>query len=131
MRLNQVTVPAVELAASIAFYRRLGLRLIVRDEHYARFELPSGDATFSLEAAPHGPGPHAPTVYFELESVAALDALVARLHGEGVSVQHPPVDQPWLWREARVVDPAGNVLCLHFAGRNRTHPPWRLGDAPA
>ena len=45
--MNQVTVPATDIAASIAFYQALGLRLIVRSEHYARFECPDvagGDA---------------------------------------------------------------------------------------
>lgn len=125
MRLNQVTVPALDVAASVAFYRRLGLRLIVLDEHYARFELPDGGATFSLERAPAGPGPHAPTVYFECD---ALDVEVARLEAAGLAFDHRPVDQPWLWREARLRDPAGNVICLYSAGRNRTHPPWRLAS---
>jgi hypothetical protein len=31
MNLNQVTVPALELAPAIPFYRQLGLRLIVED----------------------------------------------------------------------------------------------------
>ncbi|MEJ0043657.1 MAG: VOC family protein [Rhizomicrobium sp.] len=48
MRLNQVTVPALDVAASIAFYKTLGLRLIVESPHYARFELPDGEATFSI-----------------------------------------------------------------------------------
>jgi putative oxidoreductase len=43
MNLNQVTVPCANLQASIAFYRRLGLRLIVGDPpDYARFECPVG-----------------------------------------------------------------------------------------
>jgi len=41
MRLNQVTVAARDLAASIAFYHTLGLKLIVRNDHYARFECPA------------------------------------------------------------------------------------------
>ncbi len=50
MNLNQVTLPAVELAPAIAFYQRLGLRLIVEDlPHYARFECPDGETTLSLE----------------------------------------------------------------------------------
>lgn len=28
-----------------------------------------------------------------------------------------------LWREARLRDPAGNALCLFFAGPNRRDPP--------
>ena len=52
MRMNQVTVPATNIAASIAFYQALGLRLIVRSDHYARFECPDSDGgaptTFSM-----------------------------------------------------------------------------------
>lgn len=44
LRLNQVTLPTSNLARSIAFYRGLGLRLIVRDDSvgYARLLLPDG-----------------------------------------------------------------------------------------
>lgn len=124
MRLNQVTVGASDLAASIAFYETLGLKLIVRNDHYARFELPDGDSTFSLHLAPEPPGPHAPVIYFECDD---LDAQVARLAARGVVFQSAPQDQPWLWREAHLRDPAGNALILFHAGANRTHPPWRIG----
>ena len=49
MKLNQVTLPAMDLAASIAFYEKLGFVLIVRNDHYARFENPSDLSTLSLE----------------------------------------------------------------------------------
>ena len=39
-----------------------------------------------------------------------------------------PVEQPWLWREARLTDPAGNRLCLYQADENRRFPPWRIDD---
>lgn len=123
MRLNQVTVAATNIDASIAFYRTLGLKLIVHSPHYARFELPDGDSTFSLHLAEAGPGDHAPTIYFECED---LDGEVTRLMAEGLSFESGPTDQTWLWREARLRDPAGNLLCLYRAGANRTHPPWRL-----
>jgi catechol 2,3-dioxygenase-like lactoylglutathione lyase family enzyme len=124
MRLNQVTVGALDLAASIAFYETLGLRLIVRSAHYARFEAPDGEATFSLQLAPERCGSHAPVIYFECDD---LDADVARLKAAGVVFDKGPVDQSWLWREARLTDPAGNALILYRAGKNRTHPPWRIG----
>lgn len=125
MRLNQVTAPATDLAASIAFYQRLGLRLIVRSEHYARFEVPDGEATFSLHAAPAAAREGAPVVYFECDD---LDAEVARLRAAGVVFDAGPTDQPWLWREAALRDPAGNAVILYFAGSNRKQPPWRLRD---
>ena len=52
MRLNQVTLPAKDLVASIAFYQTLGLVLIVENDHYARFENPSDNSTLSLELRP-------------------------------------------------------------------------------
>ena len=128
MRLNQITAPAHDLAASIAFYELLGLRLIVRRDHYARFELPQGEATFSLHLV-EGPIPraNAPQLYFECEDV---DFQVRRLMHAGVAFEQSPKDQPWLWREAWLRDPAGNALCLFHAGEARRYPPWRI-DRPA
>jgi catechol 2,3-dioxygenase-like lactoylglutathione lyase family enzyme len=42
MRLDQVTVGSTDLERSEAFYRALGLELIVEDVHYLRFECPEG-----------------------------------------------------------------------------------------
>ncbi|MBA3880203.1 MULTISPECIES: bifunctional hydroxymethylpyrimidine kinase/phosphomethylpyrimidine kinase [Sphingomonas] len=116
VRLNQVTVPMA--AGSEAFYRTLGLTQIVdtEDGHYARFEA-AGGATLSVE---HGA---APTIFFECED---LDAEVARLLAAGVVFDHLPTEQEWLWREARLTDPAGNAICLYQADENRRFPPWRL-----
>jgi catechol 2,3-dioxygenase-like lactoylglutathione lyase family enzyme len=124
MRLNQVTVPALDLERSIAFYQTLGFHLIVKYDRYARFEIPDGLATFSLErtdALPDiGKGAH---IYFECDDV---DARVAELKAKGVVFDNDPVDRSWLWREAWLTDPAGVKLCLYFAGNNRRFPPWRL-----
>ncbi len=58
MNLNQITVPALDVAASVVFYQKLGLRLIVDARpRYVRFECTEGDATFSIhhvEALPQG-----------------------------------------------------------------------------
>ena len=51
--------------------------------------------------------------------------LQARLAPEPGLV-HDAVDQPWLWREARLQDPSGNVICRYHAGENRLNPPWRV-----
>lgn len=50
MNLNQITLPALDVAASARFYRCLSCRQIVDTPHYARFEAPDGDATFSVHA---------------------------------------------------------------------------------
>ena len=121
MKLNQVTVGTTDYAASVDFYRRLGLKQIVDSPpRYARFETPGGE-TFSI----HLVDAVASTtiVYFELDDV---DAFVA---GLDLPLTQAPVDQPWLWREARLRDPSGNEICLYHAGENRRFPPWRL-EAP-
>lgn len=123
MRMNQVTLGAIDVEASIAFYRTLGLELIVQTPDYARFIVPEGQATLSVHRVASVPRDGAPLVYFEDD---ALDARVAALKARGLVFESGPVDQPWLWREATLRDPAGNLLCLYFAGVNRLDPPWRL-----
>ena len=126
MNLNQVTVPCLDLAASVDFYRRLALHLIVHDPpRYARFECPVGGATFSLHLVDRAPAAPGPVVYFELDD---LDRRVRELVGAGLVFEQEPRDQPWLWREAYLRDPAGNLVCLYHAGTNRLFPPWRLAE---
>jgi len=123
MDLNQVTLPALNLRESVEFYTRLGFLQIVDSPHYARFECPDGDATFSLHTVEAVSPESGVTVYFEHE---ALDELYAELQARGFDFEQEPVDRPWLWREAILIDPAGNRLCLYRAGDNRKHPPWRV-----
>ena len=124
MELNQVTLPALDVAASVAFYRQMGFTLIVDAPHYARFKATVGDATFSIHKEEALAEPSKTIVYFEC---AALDRSVAELKAQGLRFTQEPRDEPWLWREARLVDPSGNVICLYHAGSNRLDPPWRVG----
>lgn len=123
MDLNQITLPALDVAASARFYRRLGCLQIVDTPHYARFEAPDGDATFSVHAVEEVPESTGVVVYFEHED---LDELVAELEAKGLRFDHGPRDERWLWREARLRDPSGNVICLYRAEEDRKHPPWRV-----
>lgn len=128
MELNQVTLPALDITASVAFYRKMGFELIVDAPHYARFKSITGDATFSLHAVEEMTEPSKTIVYFECSSV---DEDVAALKSKGFQFTQEPRDERWLWREARLVDPTGNVICLYRAGENRLNPPWRVKrDAP-
>ncbi|RMI29455.1 VOC family protein [Nocardia stercoris] len=124
MRLNQVTIGSTDLERSEGFYTLLGLRLIVRDRHYLRFECPDGDSTFSVELVEAVAANGQVTVYFETE---ALDHECRRLTAAGLVFDQEPTDMPWLWREARLRDPDGHPLCLFRAGENRRNPPWRVG----
>jgi hydroxymethylpyrimidine/phosphomethylpyrimidine kinase len=123
MNLNQVTLPARDYAASVAFYKQLGLVQIVdAPPRYARFEAPGG-ATLSIHASDADGAASGVVVYFETDT---LDETVQRLRAEGVAFTSGPRDESWLWREARLRDPAGNEICLYHAGENRRFPPWRL-----
>ncbi|WP_188237062.1 bifunctional hydroxymethylpyrimidine kinase/phosphomethylpyrimidine kinase [Sphingopyxis sp. LK2115] len=120
--INQITLPARDYAASVAFYKQLGLTQIVDspDNGYARFEAANG-VTLSVHV---GDGKAGGAVAC-LES-GALDAWVAYLARRGVRFDQMPKDQDWGWREARLTDPAGNGLCLYQAGEYRRYPPWRI-----
>ncbi len=123
MNLNQITIPVADVERSIAFYKQLGLRLIVKSlPHYARFECINGDATFSLHHEDHI---HAGGVWIYFE-VSELDDHVAHLMNKGILFEEFPTDKPWLWREARLRDPDGHLLILYHAGNNRKNPPWRI-----
>lgn len=125
MRLNQVTVPSLNLDIAIPFYEQLGMQLIVKAlPHYARFACPGG-STFSLHLSDRLPEGDGIWIYFESDD---LDAEVARLSAAGIVFETQPEDQTWLWREARLKDPDGNQLIFYFAGENRLNPPWRLKE---
>ncbi len=104
----------------------MGFTQIVDAPHYARFECPVGESTFSVRQVPAIAAEPGVVVYFEVEP---LDDEVRELQARGFEFFHPPTDKWWLWREARLKDPAGNVICLFWVGKNRRHPPWRIGAA--
>jgi catechol 2,3-dioxygenase-like lactoylglutathione lyase family enzyme len=123
MNLNQITVASTDIARSVSFYTTLGLELIVDTPHYARFVVPDGQSTFSVslqnQVIPH----NGTTVYFECEN---LDAKVSELLNAGLAFTELPTDKRYLWREAHLNDPDGNVICLYYAGENRINPPWKV-----
>lgn len=128
MDLNQITVAFTDYEQSVRFYLALGLKLIVDSpEHYARFETKAG-TTLSISAASARDRSADTVVYFEVDNV---DSSVQQLSAKGLVFDSEPVDQPWLWREAFLRDPAGNRICIYHAGDNRRHPPWRVGGKSA
>lgn len=126
MDLNQVTLPCTDYAASVRFYRALGLTLIVDSpSRYARFETPSG-TTLSIHVSESTQSVGDTVIYFEVPNV---DLAYRKLSAAGLRFESEPVDQDWLWREAYLRDPAGNSICIYHAGENRRHPPWRVDDS--
>jgi hydroxymethylpyrimidine/phosphomethylpyrimidine kinase len=123
-RLNQVTVTGTNYERSVDFYSRLGLRLIVDspDTGYARFEA-AGGVTFSVQIDPDEKIMATTAIYLECDD---LDERVEKLARSGIAFEHGPRNQPWMWREARLRDPDGNIIFFYKAGENRRFPPWRM-----
>ena len=124
MRLNHVTLAVGDVEISARFYARLGLRQIVANyPDYARFVAPQGDTTLSLQLAEHPPPEPSVSIHFEVDDV---DRVVDELKRSGLPFACDPVDQPYLWREAILLDPDGHRVFIYHAGENRLDPPWRL-----
>ena len=125
-RLNQVTVTGTNYERSVDFYRRLGLKQIVDspDTGYARFET-AGGVTFSVQIDPDERIIATTAIYLECDD---LDERVEKLARSGIAFEHGPRNQPWMWREARLRDPDGNIIFFYHAGESRRFPPWRMED---
>jgi catechol 2,3-dioxygenase-like lactoylglutathione lyase family enzyme len=122
MRLNHVALPARNVERSADFYTGLGLTQIVANyPHYARLLAPEGDTTLSLHQA--NAVQTGASIHFEVEDV---DETVQRLKRAGFEFVCDPVDQPYLWREAILLDPDEHRIFIFRAGENRIDPPWRL-----
>jgi hydroxymethylpyrimidine/phosphomethylpyrimidine kinase len=125
-RLNQVTITGTNYERSVDFYRRIGLRQIVDSPEtgYARFET-AGGVTFSVQIDPDEKIIATSAIYLECDD---LDERVEKLARSGIPFEHGPRNQPWMWREARLRDPDGNIVFFYKAGENRRFPPWRIED---
>ncbi len=124
MNLNQVTIPSTDVERATKFYQTLGLQLIVNAlPRYVRFELPDGEATFSIHHVDKMGQGEGVVVYFEEEN---LNEYVKQLREKGITFDELPEDRSWGWREARLTDLDGNKLILFWGGKNRKNPPWRI-----
>jgi len=108
---------------SVAFYQKLGLRLIVDSSpRYVRFECSDGNTTFSISHS-DDIKQSSTVMYFEVEDI---DNQYQKLKALGIEFNSEPEDKDWLWREAELNDPNGHPLILFSAGENRKNPPWRV-----
>jgi len=124
MNLNQVTIPVLNVAKSISFYQLIGLKLIVHShDRYARFECTPNGSTLSLHLVDEIASGEKSIIYFERED---LDEYVENLITKGVKFEQLPIDQSWLWREAKLFDLDMNPIIIYKAGENRIKPPWKL-----
>jgi catechol 2,3-dioxygenase-like lactoylglutathione lyase family enzyme len=121
MRLNHVTLPAADYAASVAFYTALGLHQIVAaPPRYARFEV-DAVSTLSIEVMPAGRA-GAAEIFLHCD---AVDVDHAAAVARGLVFEFAPRDEDYRWRRAAITDPAGNRIVLFTAGTNQHFPPWR------
>jgi catechol 2,3-dioxygenase-like lactoylglutathione lyase family enzyme len=124
MNLNQVTIYTNKSTETAEFYQKLGLKLIVDSlPRYARLMCPDGEATLSVHTTEEDSSNSHIVLYFECKD---LDKKVSELKNLGLEFEQEPIDQTWLWRESYLKDPAGNKICLFYAGEKRINPPWRV-----
>jgi catechol 2,3-dioxygenase-like lactoylglutathione lyase family enzyme len=135
--LGQLNIVVADMAASVAFYRRLGLEIDTSHPfaaHHVTVETPNGLdlALDSVEFAQRwdagwrgrsGAGPV--VIGFGLPSRDAVDARYAELTAGGYVGQQPPYDAFWGARYAIVEDPDGNPVGLMspLDPARRTAPP--------
>ena len=121
IRLDQVNLVVRDVAASRAFYSRLGLDFgtepdPVWDAHHVSAR--HGDTTpldvdldstsFAAQWNEGWPGGSGAILGFKVDTRDEVDAVVAALAADGVSVQQNPYDAFWGARYAVVSDPDGN-----------------------
>ena len=123
-RLNQVTVTGTDYARSVDFYRALGLRQIVDspENGYARFET-AGGVTLSVQIDPEERSSRRRR---SISSATISTSAWSSLPAAASPFEHGPRNQPWMWREARLRDPDGNIIFFYKAGEHRRFPPWRM-----
>ncbi|WP_260483814.1 bifunctional hydroxymethylpyrimidine kinase/phosphomethylpyrimidine kinase [Sphingomicrobium flavum] len=126
-RLNQVTITGNDYEKMVEFYTKIGLKQIVHspENGYARFEC-GGGVTLSVQCDPDAEVVDFTAIYFELDD---LDQRLKKLAAMGIPFEHGARNQPWMWREARTRDPAGNTIFFYKAGEHRRYPIWRI-DRP-
>ena len=120
--IDAIGIVASDVAASVAFYRRLGLEFPAGqpDEHVeapigstgVRVMIDSEEMIKGLDPEFEG-NPHGRVgLAVQLGSAADVDALYAELAADGFA-RTEPYDAPWGQRYAQVADPDGQAIDLY------------------
>jgi len=121
--LNAIGIVSKDLAASVAFYRLVGVGFADPDGDHVEATLPSGlrlmldDLELIKKFDPDWTAPkgHRMSLAFECASPAEVDAVHARVVAAGHASKAAPWDAFWGQRYAQVMDPDGNVVDLFAA----------------
>ncbi len=124
LSLGFIGIVATDLAASLSFYRDLGVAIpdVVEGEDHVDATLPDGttlawdtreliqrlDPSYQL---PHGG--HRVALAFKLDAPVEVDTLYGHLIAAGHAGKVAPWDAFWGQRYASICDPDGNVIDLY------------------
>lgn len=121
-QLDMIGLVVEDIAASVAFYRTLGMEIPALDtsEPYAEVELRGGirlswnTVAMMREIQGHWDPPvgHRMGLAFLYDSPADVDAAFATVVAAGYSGVKEPWDAFWGQRYAQIVDPDGNLVDL-------------------
>ncbi|MEV5506024.1 VOC family protein [Streptomyces orinoci] len=118
-RFDAIGIVVSDMAASLAFYRRLGLDLPpgADKEPHVEAALPGGlrlmwDSAAALDEAPPPPGPGRLGLAFLCDGPEEVDRVYGELTGAGYEGVRAPWDAFWGQRYAVVRDPDGNGVDL-------------------
>jgi catechol 2,3-dioxygenase-like lactoylglutathione lyase family enzyme len=124
-RLDVVEIVVSDMAASLAFYRRLGLDIPGDADAEAHVEARAGGLRVAWDTVEvirsfdpewqEPSGGHRMALAFAVDSPAEVDATYGDLVGAGYSGHKEPWDAFWGQRYAQVEDPDGNVVDLFAA----------------
>jgi catechol 2,3-dioxygenase-like lactoylglutathione lyase family enzyme len=131
-RLDVIEIVVRDMAASLAFYRRLGLGIPDGADGEPHVEARAGGLRVAWDTVEvirsfdpewqEPSGGHRMALAFACASPAEVDATYRDLVGAGYSGHKEPWDAFWGQRYAQVNDPDGNVVDLFAPLEERTAP---------
>lgn len=124
LKLGFIGIVTADMAASLAFYRKLGVRIAAGQDDAPHVDAKLDDGTTlawdtietirGFDAGYISPtGGHRIALAFEQGSPAAVDAAFAELIEAGCTSHVDPWDAHWGQRYATLLDPDGNSIDLY------------------